>query len=334
MDISASPKLGQKRPSQEDESSQQDENPSKRQRAAPLESDQEQEQEKEPNTATADSDIQSDPTASEKLNRPSEANFAREGLQRSIVLALQHVGFESSSQEALESLTSTTETYMTTFVEHVKRFAESARRRQPTPTDFAQLLRKHNVPIVSLKPHLKNPVAKEKLRVDYYDPLPIIPQTDYFRTTPTAWLGEELDGDAERQEKSWIPDGLPAFPSKHTYRFTPKETAAVDPAQKRTEALAAAQKGEKALRTINRATKMSQQKELKDLAQRNPMSKERYDAWEAMMKSMMPEQAGSSRDRQEIADHSVIVDSSVRFRRREVPRTSNRGPLGTVQSKS
>jgi hypothetical protein len=222
---------------------------------------------------------------------------------------------------------------MATFTEHVKRLAESARRAQPTPTDFAHMLRKHNVPVSSLKPHLKNPVVKEKLQPSYYDPLPITPQTDYFRKTSTEWLGTELDGNMEKQEKPWIPEGLPAFPSKHTYKFTPKETAVADPAKKRAEALAAAQKGEKALRTINRATKMSQQKELKDLAQRNPTSKERYDAWESMMKAMMPGQNGSLRDRQDIADHSVIVDSSMQFRRREVPRVSNRGPLGAIPSK-
>lgn len=217
---------------------------------------------------------------------------------------------------------------MATFTEHIKRLAESARRSQPIPTDFAHMLRKHNVPLSSLKPHLKNPVARKKLETSYFDPLPVTPQTDYFRIASTKWLGEELDGDVEKKEKVWIPEGLPAFPSKHTYRFTPKETAAADPAKKRAEALAAAQKGEKALRTINRATKMSQQKELRELAQKDPLSKERYDAWEAMMRSMMPQHGNSSRDRQDIADHSVIVDSSLQFRRREVPRVSNRKPLG------
>lgn len=221
-----------------------------------------------------------------------------------------------------------------TLGEHLKHFAESARRPTPTPTDFGHMLRKYNIPLSSLRSHQKrNPVAKEKLEPAYFDPLPITPQTDYFRTTPTVWLGDELDGNAEKKEKSWIPEGLPAFPSKHTYKFTPKEAAVVDTAKKRVEALAAAQKGEKALRTINRATKMSQQKELRDLAQKDPLSKERYDAWESMMKSMMPGKGGSLRDRQDIADHSVIVDSSMRFRRREVPRSSNRGPPGAIPSK-
>ncbi|KAK6070295.1 bromodomain associated protein [Seiridium cupressi] len=320
-----SPKPGQKRPSLCNDPSQPDEHLSKRQRTATLEPEPEVE------VSTTALAAPGRATATEKVNRPSEASFAREGLQRSIALALQHVGFDSASQEALESLTSTTETYIATFAEHLKRFAEAARRSNPTPTDFAHMLRKHNVAISSLKPHLQNPV-KKKVEPTYYDPLPITPQTDYFRTTSTEWLGDELDGNMEKQAKPWIPEGLPAFPSRHTYKFTPRETAALDPAKKRAEALAAAQKGEKALRTINRATKMSQQKELRDLAQRNPMSKERYDAWESMMKAMMPDNGSSLRDRQDIADHSVIVDSSMRYRRREVPRVSSRGPLGAIPS--
>lgn len=41
---------------------------------------------------------------------PNEYNVHREGLQRSIALALNHVGFEAASEEAIESFTAMTET--------------------------------------------------------------------------------------------------------------------------------------------------------------------------------------------------------------------------------
>lgn len=41
---------------------------------------------------------------------PNEYNVHREGLQRSIALALDHVGFEAASEEAMESFTAMTET--------------------------------------------------------------------------------------------------------------------------------------------------------------------------------------------------------------------------------
>lgn len=99
-----SPKAGQKRSSQGDEIQKEDKHPIKRQRTTTLDPEQEL-----ASTPLA-SDLPSLAIATEKVNKANEANFAREGLQRSIVLALQHVGFESASQEALESLTSTTET--------------------------------------------------------------------------------------------------------------------------------------------------------------------------------------------------------------------------------
>jgi transcription initiation factor TFIID subunit 8 len=226
------------------------------------------------------------------------------------------------------------DTDMTTFVEHLKRFAESARREQPTAADFGYMLRKHNVPISSLKPHLKNPVAKGKLQPKYFDPSLVASRTDYFRTTSTEFLGPELDGNADRQDKPWIPEWLPAFPSKHTYKFTPTEAMVEqDPAKKRAEALADSHKGEKALRRINRATKISQQKELKEMAQRNTMSRQRHENWEAMVKAMMSQHGVATGSRQELADHSVIVDSSARYKRREVPRASNRVPLDAISSK-
>lgn len=194
------------------------------------------------------------------------------------------------------------------------------------------MLRKYNVPISSLKPHLKNPVAKEKLVPDYFDPAPIPEDADYFRTPSMDFLGPDLDGNADREDKPWIPTSLPSFPSKHTYKFTSVETAAPDPEKKRAEATADARKAEKALRRIDRAAKMSKQKELKEIAQRNNLSRVRHDNWEAVMKAFLP-QSSASTESQEIADHSVIVDYSTSFSRREVPKVSNRRPLDVVASK-
>lgn len=98
-----SPKSGQKRPSLGDETKQ-EEPLIKRQRTATLKP--------ELGVATAPPVAGSTelPSATAGVNVNSEANFAREELQRSIAIALQHVGFNSTSQEALESLTSATET--------------------------------------------------------------------------------------------------------------------------------------------------------------------------------------------------------------------------------
>ncbi|KAH8646658.1 hypothetical protein BX600DRAFT_518701 [Xylariales sp. PMI_506] len=308
-----SPSSSEKRSLPDDQSAAQAEHRIKKQRIAASQDDAE---------APHDAFNTSDMTAAvEELDLPSPETVARDGLRRSIILALQHVGFDSASQEALESLTATTETYLTTFIAHLKHYAESARREHPTPEDFGFMLKKYNIPMSFLKPHLKNPVAKEKLTPEYYDPMPIPPHADYFRTPSTGFLGEELDGRADMQDKAWIPSGLPTFPSKHTYKNTLVETTAPDPQEKRGEAAVDVQKGETALRRINRATKISQQKELKEVAQRNAMSRKRHNNWEAMMVAMISKN-GSRNEQQDIADHSMIVDSSGRFARRELPRES------------
>ncbi|KAI0120961.1 bromodomain associated domain protein [Xylariales sp. AK1849] len=323
MDSTPTP---EKRQSPDDQTNNQSQHPCKRQRRTST-------LEPELETSFDTLNVVGMDAAMEEVERPTAESMARDGLRRSIVLALEHVGFESASREALESLTSTTETYLVTFVAHLKQFAESARREYPTPDDFAYMLRKHNVPISSLKPHLKNPVAKEKLEPEYYDPIPILNRAEYFRTPSNDFLGAELDGNADKKDKAWIPDGLPSFPSKHTYMFTPVEAKPVDPEKKRAEATADAQKGEKALRRINRATKLSQQKELKEIAQRNSTSRQRHSNWEAMMKAMIPQRSIPSNDPQELADHSVIVNATGKFLRKEVPKVSNRGLLDVIASR-
>jgi transcription initiation factor TFIID subunit 8 len=192
------------------------------------------------------------------------------------------------------------------------------------------MLRQYNIPLSSLKPHLKTPVAKELLTPEYYDPLPIPEHEDYFRTPSMDFLGPELDGNEDRKDKPWIPDAMPSFPSKHTYKFTPVETAAPDLDKKRAAAAADARRGEKALREINRAAKKSQQKELKEMAQRGNQSRQRHDNWESMMKTFIPP---TSNDSQEIADQITTVDHSTTFTRREVPKVSKRGLLDAVASK-
>ncbi|ORY56318.1 uncharacterized protein BCR38DRAFT_355897 [Pseudomassariella vexata] len=263
--------------------------------------------------------------ALEQVRRPQADDGMRQGLRRGIALALQHVGFDSATEESLESFTATVETYLATFIEHTKVIAEASRREYPTPADFETVLRRHNIPISFLKPHLKNPVAREKLEPDYYDPIPIPENADYFRAETIDFLGEELDGNDDRKDKPWIPKTMPAFPSKHTYKSTMVEAPSQDTQKKRAEASADARKGEKALRRIDRAAKISRHKEAKEISKRNPLSKERYTYWEDMMKVYSPRDASSSDITQEIADHSVIVDYTLPFARKELPRVSTRG---------
>ncbi|KAI0471192.1 WD40-repeat-containing domain protein [Xylaria cf. heliscus] len=256
----------------------------------------------------------------EAVRLPSAENMGRDGLRRSITLALSHVGFDSATEEALEGFTETVETYMEGFMQQLKKVANASRRNDLIPTDFEAILRHHNLPLSSLKPHLKNPVPKELLEPTFYDP--ITENTTYLERTPPV-LGDELDGRYEKEDRSWIPKHFPSFPSKHTYRYTPADPPTKNTEKKRTEALADARKAEMALRRIDRAAKMTRQKELRVAAQRNVLTKQRHDTWEDLMKSLLP-RSHTANEATEVADHSTIVNAGAKYGRKELPRTNRR----------
>jgi len=211
---------------------------------------------------------------------------------------------------------------MAGFIGQIKRLAHASRRCYPVPTDFETVLCYYNLPLSSLKPHLKDPVNKRCLDPTFYDP--VIENTTYLESPPPV-LGDELDGRYEKEERAWIPKHFPSFPSKHTYRYTPVELPVRKTQKKREEALADARKGEMALRRIDRAAKITRHKELKETAQRHALAKQRHEAWEGLMKSLLPKRSVGT-DASEIADHSTIVDAGAKHARKELPRTSRRVP--------
>lgn len=190
------------------------------------------------------------------------------------------------------------------------------------------VLRQFNIPISSLKPHLKNPVRKERLAPSYTNV--DVPDEDAYTTLPL--LGAELSGQPDKDARKYIPSSFPDFPSRHTYKFTPQEdTNARDSKKIREEAARTAQQGEDALRRLVRASKMRKQKEAKSLVERDIQGKERFRLWESTMKRFMgTDGRGENTDQVEIADHSMIVNGDTVFSRKEVSRLGKRsGPLKT-----
>lgn len=212
------------------------------------------------------------------------------------------------------------------FIHQLKRVAHGARRSDPIATDYEATLRYHNLPLSSLKPHLKNPVSKQLLEPNFFDP--IIENTTYLQSTPPV-LGDELDGKYEKEERPWIPKHFPSFPSKHTYRYTPAELPAKDTPKKRAEALADARKAEMALRRINRAARITRQKELKERAQRDILAKQRHDAWEGLIQSVLPTKRTAD-GATEIADHTTIVNANAKYGRKQLPKANRRSILDGI----
>ncbi|GAB1319735.1 Transcription initiation factor TFIID subunit 8 [Madurella fahalii] len=247
--------------------------------------------------------------------------MAKKGLRRGIALALQKVGFDSAAPEAMESFVAMAETYITALVEDVRTFTNAARRSHPVPRDFEQTLKRFNLNTSLLRPHRKPPIPKSK-RLPSWERLPVVDPID--RDLPI--LGAELDGAPDKAAKQFIPSSFPAFPSIHTYKYTPESVDAVtvsddwgvystdappptldgsqihpqpqrplapdeiprgDPKKMREAAAKEAKAGEGALRRLMRATKIAKQKEVWSSAQRQPARRDRYNLWEAAMRELI-----------------------------------------------
>ncbi|OPB36031.1 Bromodomain transcription factor [Trichoderma guizhouense] len=248
---------------------------------------------------------------------PTVHQFARTGIQRSIAMVLSHDGFESASPEAMESFTELVEQYMSSIIQEVKRLAISSRREAPIPSDFESMLKHHNIPLSSLKPHVKSKIFNQNATDRG---LAVVTADDTFTSLPL--LGVELSGQPDKDSKPYIPASFPGFPSTHTYRFTPQEDKRTkDSKQIREDAAKSAQLGEDALRRLVRASKMRKQKEVKSLVERDSQGKERFRLWESTMKRFMGgDRFREHADKVDIADHSMLVNADVKFSRREVSR--------------
>lgn len=149
---------------------------------------------------------------------------------------------------------------------------------------------------------------------------------------PLPTLGEDLSGKPEKEEKGYIPEQFPEFPSRHTFVSTPRGDDQDRKGLKKTtgDVSSAAKQGEDALRGLLRASKIRQQKEVRSQVETHDASKGRYQLWEQAMGKMMKGQEGVETaadmpvaDR--IADASMIVNSSAGFMRRENARGPGRG---------
>jgi transcription initiation factor TFIID subunit 8 len=126
----------------------------------------------------------------------------------------------------------------------------SCRRSQPTPQDFAFALRKENLPLSSLEPHLQLLIPPSISQQS----LPTPPPEDPPDMPLSPVLGPALCGTLDKQKTPHVPTHFPSYPSKHTYKATPEFTKREEePRKVRERATEEARLGEEALRKLLRA---------------------------------------------------------------------------------
>lgn len=250
-------------------------------------------------------------------------------LLRSVSIALQHVGFNSATPEAMEALCQEVETYALHLLSKVTVSMLSSRRSQPIPYDFQYALSEFDIPLLSIEPHLRPPVPTSKLLIQ----LELLPAEELPALTNAALFGDELSGEVDKNNKSYIPKKFPSFPSKHTYKWTEKDSGRdLDPRKIREEAAKAAREGEESLRSLTKVGKAANEKNTKKIASRDPRSKERHEIWENVMDNLLS--GGSSVNssmanaNNEVESTSMIVNAE-RPHFRKGPSARRNSPLST-----
>jgi len=189
----------------------------------------------------------------------------------------------------------------------------NARRSQPTPLDFEYALAQFDIPLASIEPHLRPPIAKSKLQIQ----LEAEEQEEQKRGAVELLLGKDLSGESDKKVKPYIPKRFPSFPSKHTYKWTEKESGReTDPRKIREEVAKSARQGEEALRRLVNVGKAGKEKDVKKAAGKDPRSKKRHELWEQIMGGLLTSKQGAGALDKE--DQSMIVNSDQPYFRKGI----------------
>lgn len=216
----------------------------------------------------------------------------------------------------------------------------SNRRPQSTPLDFEHALYQFQLPLASLRPHLKPPVPAIRSQIQL-EALPL-PEPDELISTAkplTALLGKELDGYFDKKARPYIPKKFAAFPSKHTYKWTtPNETRVRDKRMIREEFSKLSKTEEEMLRKFDKECKKGQADSLKKAADKDPRTKQKHEQWVAIIDGLSKMKGTAAGEKDSYEDRSMIVNADSRnFRkgvstRRKPAVPPDLGFLGPVDS--
>ncbi|KAK6583140.1 hypothetical protein PZA11_004216 [Diplocarpon coronariae] len=240
-------------------------------------------------------------------------------MKRSVALALEHVGFSGATPEAMEAFCAEVDAYSSRFLSKVTSSMLNARRSQPTPLDFTYALAEFQLPISSIEAHLKPPIPVSKLLIV----LESQPEVELPTATASTdnLLGADLSGESDKNTKPYIPRRFPPFPSKHTYKWTEKESSReTNPRRIREEAAKAARQGEEALRRLTKVAKAGKEKDVKNAASKDPKSKERHEMWEKAMETLSSNKPDITiKGGVEENDRGLIVNAARTYNRKGAP---------------
>ncbi|KAK3332716.1 Bromodomain associated-domain-containing protein [Cercophora scortea] len=190
--------------------------------------------------------------------------------------------------------------------------------------------------------------APDKTSKDYIPgAFPAFPSIHTYRRTPESveaftvaedWLSFSAD-ESQSQSQTQVQSQATQKPQSQKSRppLAPDEIPRGDPKKMREAAAKEAKAGEAALRGLMRASKVAKQQELRRAVQNEPVRRARQELWESAMVDLIEENTRPKgkdappppalhgpQKREEIADHSTVVNAETRYYRREIPRSGAR----------
>ena len=199
-----------------------------------------------------------------------------------------------------------------------------SRRHETLPLDFEYALRNFLLPTASIEAHLKPPVAPLRPQEEEAP----LPEAGLSKASLIKLLGEDLNGENDKRAQAYVPRHFPSFPSKHTYKWTEKDSAReTDPRKIREEAAKSAQQAEDALRRLVKISKAGREKDVKRMAEKDPKSKLRHELWEKTMESLTTRKRHTASTVDQDDDRSMIVNSESQYFRKPVVKNRKAAPI-------
>lgn len=194
---------------------------------------------------------------------------------------------------------------------------QNARRTQPIPLDFEYALWKFDLPFASLAPHLNPPIPSNltQIRLEAVSTSELEDLKEKEKLS-TLILGDELNGELDKDAKLYIPKNFIPFPSKHTYKWTDIEVKPKRDRRMVREANAKeARKGEEALSRYMASIESGKSAKGKEIST-DPQIRKSHTLWENVMTSLMSNQKsnGIVKDKQDERKSKAVNAESQYFR--------------------
>ncbi|KAI9469317.1 Bromodomain associated-domain-containing protein [Zychaea mexicana] len=162
----------------------------------------------------------------------SKSDFARDANCKAISLITREAGFESIQRSALEKLSNVLELYLENLLSRTHKYAELASRTKPNYHDILRTLEESGIQLSSFSDYMNQSRQNRHLLT-----IPTATEQPNKSENNVQFLAsddendEDEDDDDNSSEKKgassqfelpeYVPDHLPKFPSRHSFRQTP-----------------------------------------------------------------------------------------------------------------